>query len=341
MAMKRVIGVISATGCAALLIGGCGTTRAPSGGASPSSSGSTTASTTPKTRAAADAASILQSFVPPSGAVRLTAAPDADHGALGRPVTPVASPNTVDNVSWWRVKGTPQAVLAWEKSHISSRFKATGSGSGFSVGHQSTMWSQQYSLPPVPGLLDQRQLAVSAVNDGEGQTALRVDSQVTWLPAKPASERIPASAKAVTISASPGVIRDGKVPAPVTITSAATVEKIASLVEGLPVFPPGRYSCPADIGKAVQMTFRGSATGPALAVVTADLTGCQAVSFTVGGKKQPGLSGGASAAQQVLAASGLHWNGYSTGVARPGGGGSTNPSSGGAVNPGGVMQPAR
>lgn len=360
MSMNRVIGVIAATGCAALLAGGCATTSTPSSGASPTSSGSAAASTTPKSRAAADAASILQSFVPPKGASRLTAAPSADNGALKRPATAIASPDLVDDVSWWKVPGSPQTVLAWEKAHLPSSFRWSGSGSSFTVGHAPTSWSEQWSLASVSGVLDERQLAVEAVNDGSGQTALRVDAQVDWVPAKLASERVPASARVVTIAASSGTVKE-KTPAPVTITNAATVAKIASLVDGLPVSSPGERSCPLDLGKAVQMTFRATAKGSPLAVVTADSGGCQNVNFTVGGKAQPALSNGGTAARQVLAAAGLHWTGY-TGTGTPGGatnpggpngtigpsgapgggkanpgGGSANPG-GGSVNPGGPMQ---
>lgn len=309
--------------------------HAPSGGAAgatASPSRPAAASATPQSRAAADAASILASFVPPPGAARLTSAPGADGGVLRRPPVVLGSPNVVDDVTWWRVSGTPQALLAWEKSRLPSRFTGTGSGT---VGSPPAMWSVQYSLPPVPGVLTDRNLAMEAVNAGGGQTVVRIDAQVAWLPPKPASERVPAAAKVVTISATPGPMVGAKVPAPATITNAATVRRIASLIDGLPLFPPGRYSCPAELGRAVQMTFRARAGGPPLGVVTAPLTGCQGVRFIVGGKSQPPLAGGADVARQVLAISGLHWSGYGGGQMPPGG--ATNP--GGAVNPGGVMRP--
>lgn len=326
--MKRVIGATTAAGCAALLIAGCGITHPSSGGAAgaPGSSGSATvASATPRNRAAADATSILSSFVPPPGAAKLTAAPSAGNGILRRPATVPGSPNVVDDVSWWRVPGTPQAVLAWEKAHLPSRFAPAGSGQS---GAPAALWSDRYSLPPVTGVLAQRDLAVQAVNAGGGQTAVRIDARVTWLPAKPASERVPAAAKVVTISATPGPVVGAKVPSPVTITNAATVRRIASLVNGPPPFPPGKYSCPVELGRAVQMTFRATPDGAPLAVVTADLTGCRGVRFVAGGKPQPALTGGPDVARAVLAAAGLHWTGYSPAPTPPAG-----------VNPGGVMRP--
>jgi hypothetical protein len=200
-------------------------------------------------------------------------------------------------------------------------------GSG-TAGSPPTIWSQQYTLPSVAGVLTQRNLAMETVSAGGGQSAVRVDAQVVWLPAKAASERIPAGAKMVTISAISGPIVGAKVPAPVTITNVTTVRRIASLVDGLPVFPPGVYSCPADLGRAVQMTFRSTAGGPPLAVVTAGLSSCQGVGFTIGGMRQPALADGAALARQVLAITGLRWTGYGGGALMPGT----------AITPGGVMQ---
>jgi hypothetical protein len=327
MTMNRVIGVTVAAGCAALAITACGTGHVASGGAGTPSSGKTptTVSATPQQRASADATSILASFVPPPGAVRLSAAPAAAAGALRTaPGAVGSSPDAVRDTSWWRVPGSPRSVLAWEKAHLPSRFTM----SGYGTSGPPQLWQENFTLPAVAGVLPVRGLMVNAVDAGGGQTALRVDAQVTWVPAKPASEQVPAAAKVVTISAAPGVVVGAKLPTPVTISNAASVQRIASLVDGLPVFPPARYNCPADLAKGVRMTFRASTGGPPLAVVTAGLTGCQGVNVIVGGKPQPSLADGAAAARQVLAIAGLRWTGYGGGPPMPGG----------AITPGGSMQ---
>jgi hypothetical protein len=331
MSMNRVIGVAAAAGCAALVITGCGTTQAPSPGAGVSPSAA--ASAVPRQRASTDAASILASFVPPPGAVRLTAAPGGAGAAL-RTAPGVGvlgnQPDRVQDTSWWRIPGSPQSVLSWEKAHLPARFSMFGQGTS---GSPPAMWQEQFALPAVAGVLSARYLMINAVDAGGGQAALRVDSQVSWLPAKPAAERVPAAAKVVTISATPGPMVGAKVPAPVTITNAGTVERIAALADGLPVYPPGAVSCPMELGKAVQLTFRPTPGGPPLAVVSAGLTGCQGVRFTVGGEQQPALAGGAELARQVLLMTGLRWTGYGGGQYTPGG--AMTP---GGVNPGGVMQ---
>jgi hypothetical protein len=328
--VKRLLGGLLFAMCACVVVAGCGTqaytpragtspeapsSKAPSSKAPSSKAPSSKAlpALSPRQRAVADAAAISASFVPPPGARRLTRAPGADGGALKQPFTQPASPNLVDDPSWWLAPGQPQAVLAWEQAHLPRRFTSTGTGEGSGPG-ESTVWSQEFSLPVVPAVLDLRQLVIEVVSAGHGQTAIRVDSQVTWLPAKPAAERVPAAARSVTITAVPGLAGSTMIGpvditphAPVTITNQATLRRIESLADGLPVFPPGMYSCPADNGSGLTLTFRG-ASGRTLAVVAANATGCETVSFTVGGKSLPALWGISGFVQQVLAAAHLHWS---------------------------------
>ena len=64
-----------------------------------------------------------------------------------------------------------------------------------------------FALSPVPGVLPQRQLVVTAM-PYRGQTALRTDAQVAWLPARPAAERIPSGVRAVTVTPVFGLNQD-------------------------------------------------------------------------------------------------------------------------------------
>ena len=133
----------------------------------------------------------------------------------------------------------------------------TGLGRGF-----ATTWYQMFSLPDVPGVLDSRELVVEVVQDGD-KTAIRVDAQVAWQPARPASEKVPAAAKAVTISMDLGLNQGGKKPPkPVTITDPAKVRALTALINGLALFPPGAFSCPADFGDDLVLTFRAGPRSP-------------------------------------------------------------------------------
>jgi hypothetical protein len=59
---------------------------------------------------------------------------------------------------------------------------------------------------------------VEVAGVGNGQTAIRVDAQVSWQPPRPAPERVPSVTRAVTITQLPSPDpRAGRPPAPVTI----------------------------------------------------------------------------------------------------------------------------
>jgi len=263
---------------------------------------------TPRQRADADAAAIFASFAVPPGATKLPGVPSAGQGVLKQPDSTPETPDLVDDAGWWEVPGTPAAVLSWETAHLAHRFSRDGTSSG-SDG-KVTYWGDEFDLPAVTGVLDSRELQVKAVAAGDGETALRVDAQVTWTPARPASEVVPTATRAVTLSELPNMNSHTKPPAPVTITDPAKVRALEALIDGLPLFPPGTYSCPAAFGDAVVLTFRAKAGGPALAVATIDTSGCEGIDFTIGVKQQPGLGGpgaGDSVAGQAIKIAGLNW----------------------------------
>jgi hypothetical protein len=301
----------------AVALSGCGTAHAP-GATDPARvrTGSTgvpltakspaQATPSPRQRAVADASAIFASFAVPAGARRLPAAPTVEKGVLKTPDELPETPDVVDKAGWWIVPGAPRSVLAWEARHLPNRFSSTGTGSGSGPGFM--MWSQSESLPAVPGVLDSRGMVVTAVPVGH-ETAVRVDAEVSWQPARPSSEQVPAAARAVTISTDLGRKEGGTVPPkPVTITDPAKVRALTALINGLALFPPGSYSCPADFGGDLVLTFRAGPRTPALAVATVDFGGCDGVDLTVGGRSQPALAGpGTDTGPQILKTAGLPW----------------------------------
>lgn len=303
-----------AAGCALIVLAGCGTQHAgPAGPHATTSASASAAAGSPRQRAGADAARIIASFPQPPGAVRTGLIASLTAPGEG----PAATPDIATATRWWRAPGRPQAVLAWIRAHIPRGFTLGGEGSGsYEPGPAAAAiqsWTDEFELAPVPGVLTQRWLVVLVVADGD-QTAIRADAQVVWLPARLAAERIPADARVVTITpvfgirpAKPLVRRD---PA-VTITSPAKVAAIAAVINGLPVFPPGTFSCPADFGTAMRLTFRTSPRGPVVAQLSAEYGGCGTVSVSIGGQNMPALSDYTSAGQQlqqrVLAIAGVRW----------------------------------
>jgi hypothetical protein len=312
---RAILPVITAA--AAIVLAGCGTAHAPAAGGAPATTTSTTAAARqpPKQRAEADAAAILASFAVPPGATKLSAAPSAGGSALSQPVSVPGDPDLVDDASWWQAPGQPQQLLAWEQAHLSHRFSAAGSSSGWN-GHDFS-YGDQFSLPAITGVLYSRELAVEAVAAGAGQTDLRVDSQVTWIPARAAGAVVPSATGAVTLSLRPNVNLRTPLPGPVTITNPDKVRKLAALVDRLPLFPPGAYQCPPAVGNALVLTFRARPGGPALAVATAELSGCGEIDLAIGAKQQPELGGpddGRAVAVQALRIAGLPWQLPSSGL---------------------------
>jgi hypothetical protein len=113
----------------------------------------------------------------------------------------------------------------------------------------------------------------------------------------------------VTVSLDLGLNQgDRKPPKPVTITDQATVRKLTALINGLALFPPGAFNCPADFGGTLVLTFRAGPGTAALAVATAHLSGCDGVGFTIGGTSQPELAGsGTDGGAAILKTAGLSW----------------------------------
>ena len=292
----RLPRLLSAAACAAIVLAGCGTQpfgphpgRAPSAGS-------------PRQRAVADAAGIIASFPRPPGAVRTGLI-----ASLTQPGERQATPDLAAVTQWWRVPGRPLSVLAWIHAHLPPRFTPAGTGTG------TGLWTDVFALPAVPHVLTQRELVVLAVPDG-GQTAIRADAQVVWLPARPAAERIPPGARVVTVTPVFGFYPDPlfeRLDRAFTVIDPAKVARIAAVVNGLPRFPDGTFSCPADFGGQMRLTFSAAPGGPALARLTAQYGGCGSVSVRVGSRDMPALTeypdSGPPLQQQVLAIAGVSW----------------------------------
>jgi len=260
------------------------------------------ASASPRQEAVADADSMLESFVPPAGAQRVAKA-----SALARAPETIGSPDAVYSHAFWLVKGQPKAVLAGLSARLPHRFSEVGSGV-----YGTREWFESFGLPDVPGVLTERTLLISVASAGGGQTAIRVDAQVVWVPAKSGSERVPSAATAVTITGIAG-LGQSRTTRSATITSPATLQRIIALVDGLKVARPGEYSCPIDTGRELRLTFTRGRGGPVVATVTADMSGCGMVSMTTAGKARPALAGGETLSSAVLSAAGLRWPGFASG----------------------------
>ena len=284
-------------GCAAALLGGGPSTTRPA-------SVAVSATGSPQQRAAADATAMLRAFAPPPGARRLPAAPRIAGGWLARPSTTLASTALVDQPQWWQAPGQPMALINWEQAHLPRPFRPGDSDYG------PPSWDREWDLGPAPGGILARTLVVEAVSLGHGQAGLRVDAQVSWQPPRPASDAVPATATAVTLTELPSLDpRAQRPPAPVTITDPAVIRRLAALVNGLPLATTVGFSCPLGPGYSVRLTFRARPGGPPVATVAGpDPGGCGAIELTsAAGQQQPPLTSDGPFLRNVLTLAGLHW----------------------------------
>jgi hypothetical protein len=280
--------------CAAIAAGGVSlaTLTAATGGGAATVSGN-------RGSAVQDARRLLARLVVPVGARRLARAP-AGAGVIANPFPRPATPDITDVYAWWRVPGSPASVLTYIVSHTrhpTQGLPGSGSGAGPS-------WSSvQLEFPPVPGVLDSRLLVVKVVGLSHGVTAVRADGEVVWVIPRPASEQIPAGVHEVDVTRG----RSGQLLAvSVTVTDPARVATIVSLIDALPTVQPYTMSCPSfGLSPVVTFTFRAKRHGPIvaqasqLASATEPTTGCDAMSFSIRGRPQTPLLGGARVVRTV------------------------------------------
>jgi hypothetical protein len=157
-------------------------------------------------------------------------------------------------------------------------------------------------------VLHARDLVVEVTGMGNGQTAIRVDAQVSWQPPRPASERVPSAFCVVTITQLPSLGPHARrPPAPVTVTDLAVVRRLTALVDNLQLSTIGLGApCPPLPGGGIRLTFLARAGGLPLAVAQGPAA-CGTVQFSAGGKRQPALQITDLFILQVFKPAGLHW----------------------------------
>jgi hypothetical protein len=320
----RLLGTVLAP---ALALAGCAVAHSPAtaAGHAAATTAHPAAATAlpPEQRAEADAAAILAAFVVPPGARKLPGVPQGQAIVL-KYIADSGSPNRIDRAGFWQVKGDPRQVLAWTASHVGRSHTDGGLITNLPTpGQPETVWERDYVLPPVPAVEDTRELTVHVADAGNGQTAIRADAQVTWLPARAASETVPAAATAIAMSVIPDGNLNTKPPLPVTVTSPETVRRVTVMVNSLPVFPPGPRECGPGGTAALVLTFLAALKGRVLATAMLELEGCEPVIFAAGATKLtndtrtwsgPGVATlgapyqGNALAATVLKTAGTKWN---------------------------------
>ncbi len=247
-------------------------------------------SLSPRQLARLDASQLLGLARLPQGSKRVSGEPNGDGGLLSSPAQSAAG-NLVDLHRFYEVAEDPAVVYAFFQSHTPDGSTSSGAGtSGNSVG--TDLWTVSYNWPPIRGVLDTRALVNSIAALPENRSGIRVDAEVTWLPAKPTGDIVPPGATVLTAVLSAGLNPGEAGHAPVTTTDPQTIEAIRAFINGLGVFPPGLVSCPADFGQNLTISFAKSATAAPFDVVVAAASGCEQVQVQAFGHAvQPKLWG--------------------------------------------------
>ncbi len=245
-----------------------------------------------------EAGHLLSSVRLPAGATVSRGDPSAGRH-LGQANEAPASTALVDRHRFWRVPGDPAKVIAWLRAHPPARSHLTGTSSSGGPGYEID--GVAFSVPPVPNVTLSRTLVFSVTTARHGESAVRADAEIVWVKPRPRSERVPAGLTLVTLTDTRIDIHTGKstTSAPIVVTAPTKLEGIARFVDGLAVDQLGIVPCPADFGPNVDIKFYGRQGGPVLAEANADGSGCGTVTFTLNGKTEPTLTGGAALIQHL------------------------------------------
>jgi hypothetical protein len=280
-----------------------------------------TAGQTPQQYAESQAPATLQAFTPPPGARRVRVSPSGGLDFVEASTTDIDK-NLVDQFTEWVAPGKPAGVLALVARHVPAQYRFIGSGTSGRGNNSSPVLDDVFQLPPIPRVLNLRELDVTVVFVGDDVTGkpltgIRVDALVGWVTVGPAYQWIPTAARVMTLKEVPPELEPNPVssmgppPAPATITSATQVQDIASVINSMSPIPPGAvYSCPPGFGGDVMLTFRARVGGPVLATVSLPLSGCAFVEPIVNGKLEASLLPGAGATDvlwRIGRITGLDW----------------------------------
>jgi hypothetical protein len=241
-----------------------------------------------------DAASLLASYAPPLGSVRLAMAPKGPW--IDKPPSSQATPDVIDLTRLWRTPGTMASVLAWARTHASSHWTVVetgqaGQGAGPHPGTRPRIADVQsrnmtFSLPVRGPALFSRQVLVSDAPSGNDDVTMRVDVQEVWIPTRPTWSFVARAVTSVTATIWTGTY--GTTPKSAKSTNRSTVDSLRRLVNAMPVSTVGMTSCPADTGQRFRLIFRGP--GIPQVIVSGLTAECGGISLSVSGHVRLGMT---------------------------------------------------
>lgn len=282
-------GVVALVAITALTVAACGS---GAGAGSPTSA----AAARNRGEAQAQAARLLSMIRLPPGAVQSPSDPPGDTRVLADVTLGEATPNLVDAHAWWTTRQSPASVLAYVSAHLPVGARAAGTESGNAApGFQG----ETFTLPPVPGVLSERMIAVAVVQSSSAMTAVRTDGETIWLSPRPTWERIPGSVTSARFTASGESAngRSGPASAPVMVTGQAA-HQLVTFINSLGIVQPGGRMCPLALFDQVDLRFYDHA-GSEVAHAVEDPSGCPFVRLTVGSRTGPNLNDDPSVTEEL------------------------------------------
>jgi hypothetical protein len=204
----------------------------------------------------------------------------------------------------WKVPETPRMVLHRLAHDLGSAWEEGGSsGYGSPEGHSHSVFS--YWKPEVDGLFSKELLLIATGLPGD-KTALRVEIQNYWLKPRSPSERVPMSARQMTVT----VQRKGSRRAhSISTSDRSLIHSVARLINSQEVIQIyDRPSCgppptPAEVSKTFDVAFRLHRGGPPVAVASQVRPAgpCEPLSLRIHGKERVPLYGGILMVHRVRA----------------------------------------
>lgn len=210
---------------------------------------------------------------------------------LNGPGTIPDTPNVVQMHSYFLSPQPREAVVAWLEAHppVSTGMRESGS---LGIGKKTVVKDLGFEWPDLRGEVRQRRTLFAVAARPAGGSAIRTDSQAVWVTPRAAAATIPAGAHFIDVK----VWRQGKLRKSKLISGPAEVRSIAKLIDGFEVTQPGTYSCPelGPVEKRIDLTFRHSRRGPALAEVEQEVPpGCgRPLKLTIHGRSAEYLEEG-------------------------------------------------
>ncbi|MDX6257280.1 MAG: hypothetical protein QOJ11_3614 [Frankiales bacterium] len=247
--------------------------------------------------ARAKAVAVLELIPLPSGAVQLTASPDAD--LAGGPSDDPQS-NLVAYSQWWSLPGSDSAFTAFLKVHPPAGF-SPGAGVINSGSISTVNWAQFAPAGPTVASLQIR-------HEQHGDHVdLRLDATATWLIRRTPAETIPVSLTSATLDyvAPPAAATQETTPKPRhahRVLTGQALQRIVSDLNAVPVGVAGPQSCPEEDGEVAHLAME---FGGHHVVFTVYFSGCGGVDVTSDSQPQPYLFGPRNLTPDLYAAVGV------------------------------------